>query len=221
MPKQIMKNPAAALQNMVIARDVLAARGVRLSLAFGTLLGALRERNFIAHDDDVDVLVLPGDEAAFLAAFPELEARGLEFLEKLEEPRVYSFARKGEQIDFFVARECRYGLLRRRGWDLDGRESIPYRHLRELDTLEFLGEKFHVPSDPYGVVRNLYGRTWDIPIAGRPARIDNLVRLRKVAAHPQKALFYLLRFTSMRLKWAGFARKARARSRSNGEGGLE
>jgi lipopolysaccharide cholinephosphotransferase len=208
MAKSVMKDHKAALENMVIARDVLAARDVRLVLAFGTLLGALREKAFIPYDDDVDVQIFEEAEQAFIGAFPDLEARGLLFLEKIENPRVYSFIRKGEQIDFFVAREKRYGLWCK-GWDLDGREIIPFRHLCSLERIHFLGEEFNVPSDPYGVIRNLYGRDWNIPIAGRSSRISNLVRLKKVIAEPRKAFYYLHRFVMMRLRWAGLARRAR------------
>jgi hypothetical protein len=82
-----------------------------------------------------------------------------------------------------------------------------------LERIDFLGEVFNVPADPRGVVRNLYGRSWTIPIAGRPARVSNILRLKKVIAHPEKGLFYLRRFISLRLKWAGFARRARRQSR--------
>ena len=208
MAKTVIKDRKAALENMVIARDVLAARNVQMVLAFGTLLGALREKGFIPRDDDVDVQIFETAEEAFVRAFPDLEARGLKFLEKIDSPRVYSFVRKGEQIDFFVARKKKYGIWRT-GWDLDGREVIPFRHLRSLERLDFLGEEFSVPSDPYGVVRNLYGRTWNVPIAGRPARVSNLIRLKKVIADPGKVFFYVHRFVTRRLKWASFARQAR------------
>ena len=213
MAKSVMKDPKAALENMAIARDVLADHDVQLVLAFGTLLGALREKNFIPHDDDVDVLIFNSREQAFINAFPDLEARGLKFLKKIDDPRAYCFLRKGEQIDFFVARERRYWLVGK-GWDLDGRETIPFRHLRTLERINFLGEEFNVPSDPYGVVRNLYGRSWNIPIAGRPARIRFSVRLRKIAASPRKTFFYLHRFISLRLRWASFVRRAPRRPRS-------
>jgi lipopolysaccharide cholinephosphotransferase len=214
MAKSAMKDPQAALENMVIARDVLAAHGIRMVLAFGTLLGALRERNFIPHDNDVDVQIFESSEKAFIGSFPELEKRGLKFLKKIDEPRAYCFVRKGEQIDFFVAQEKQYGLWGK-GWDLDGRETIPFRHLRTLERISFLGEEFNVPSDPYGVVRNLYGRSWNIPIAGRPARVSNIVRLKKVIDEPWKLFYYLRRFVTMRLKWAIFARRARRQSRAS------
>jgi phosphorylcholine metabolism protein LicD len=107
MAKSEIKDQKAALENMVIARDVLSAHDIQLFLAFGTLLGALREKNFIPHDDDVDVQIFESAEKAFISAIPGLEARGLTFLEKIDSPRVYSFVRKGEQIDFFVGREKR------------------------------------------------------------------------------------------------------------------
>jgi len=210
--KTPIRDRKAALENLVIARDVLAARGIPLVLAFGTLLGALREKDFIPHDDDVDVQIFESDEKTFVDLFADLERCGLTFLKKIDDPRAYCFCRGGEQIDFFVARQKR--LFGRARWDLDGRETIPFRHLSGLERIDFLGESFYVPRDPRGVVRNLYGRSWQVPIANRPARISMIFRMKKVAAEPRKVFFYLKRFVTMRLRWAGAARRARRDSRA-------
>ncbi|HOX31149.1 MAG TPA: LicD family protein [Spirochaetales bacterium] len=206
MQKPIIKDPRAALENMVIARDVLEAAGVAVFLNFGTLLGALREKGFIPHDDDVDMEIYERDEAAFLGCRAELEARGFSFVEKIEQMRLYTFRRNGEQIDFFVARERRTILGRR--WDLEGRSTVPARHLDSLEPLDFLGQRFMVPADPYGLVRNLYGSTWKVPIANRPSRIGWGFRLRKLLRHPGRLFFYAGRFLARRARWLGLALRA-------------
>ncbi len=208
-----------ALENMVIARDVLARRGIAMFLSYGTLLGALRERDFIPHDDDVDVHIFERDKEAFLAAFPELESRGLKLLKQAAATRRYAFVRGGEQIDFFLARETRKGG-RRRAWDLEGRVSIPARHLDQLESIDFLGENFSVPSDPYRVLRILYGRTWNVPIANRPSRVGFGVRFRNLVTHPEKAFFYLHRFITKHLQWRALAKRARRDLRDRNKRGI-
>jgi lipopolysaccharide cholinephosphotransferase len=205
--KTVIKDRAVALENMVIARDVLAKRGIPLFLNFGTLLGALREKDFIPHDDDVDVGIYDRDEAAFLACFDELEGKGLSFFEKIDEMRLYSFARGGEQLDFFIACEKRTIFGRR--WDLDGRATVPSRHLDSLDEIVFLGERFMAPHDAKGLMVNLFGKTWTVPLANRPSRIGWMVRARKALRNPGKILFYCGRFVTKRLAWARLARDHR------------
>jgi lipopolysaccharide cholinephosphotransferase len=199
---------ATALENMVIARDVLEQRGIPVFLTFGTLLGAVREHDFIPHDEDVDMHIFEKDEQAFRDAFPALEAHGLKLRKRVAETRRYTFARGGEDVDFFLAREVstRNGG---RAWDLEGRMTLPSRHLDTLESIEFLGQRFSVPSDPLGVVRILYGKTWNVPIAHRPSQVGFKARYRKLVAHPEKALFYLHRFITMRLRWGNLARRVR------------
>ncbi|MDA8424827.1 MAG: LicD family protein [Treponema sp.] len=199
-------NTATALENMVIARDVLAKRGVPLFLNFGTLLGAIREHDFIAHDHDVDTGIYRKDEDKLKDALPELIERGFILFEVWSDRRCYSLQRGGEQIDIFVAYER--STVFGRTWNLDGKVSIPVAHLDSLDELDFLGSTFYIPHDPVGLVAYLYGPTWNIPIDGKASRIDLRSRIRAAAKSPLKTLAYLPTFVAHRIAWAASARKA-------------
>jgi lipopolysaccharide cholinephosphotransferase len=190
---------------MVDMRDELGSRGVPVFLNFGTLLGALREKGFIAHDDDADMEIYERDEETFLSCLPVLEAKGLVMFGKVPEKRLYKFRRGGEQLDLFIAHEKR--SLFGRSWDLDNTVSAAARHLDSLEEIDFLGERFKVPADPYGLVRHLYGKTWNVPLANRPARVYWSFRFRKALDNPGKILFYARRFFTKRLGWARLARK--------------
>lgn len=200
----IKMNRALALENLVLARDCLASRGVPMFLHFGTVLGAVREKDFIAHDDDADAGIYGRDKEAFLASFPALAELGFENL-YCRNDRQYKFRRLGEELDFFVAVEGRKFF--RRVWDLEGKATIPARHLDTLDDIEFLGESFKVPHDPIGFVRNLYGRTWRVPIADSTSRHDWTVRLGKLFKKPTKLVYYALRYAKERIRWIRTAAK--------------
>jgi lipopolysaccharide cholinephosphotransferase len=209
MAKSAIKDKAALLEDMVAMRDLLAERGIPVFLNFGTLLGALRERDFIAFDDDADMEIYERDEESFLALLPELESRGLTMFGHNVDQNLYKFRGRGEQLDLFVARERRT-LLGRRVWDIEGRSSVPARHLDSLEEVDFLGCIFKIPADPYALIRNLYGRNWRIPIEHFPARLNWSERVGKLFREPGKLAFYIRRFVGKRLGWARAARKAEA-----------
>jgi phosphorylcholine metabolism protein LicD len=206
MPKNRIADPAVLLENMVLIRDVLGARGIPVFLNFGTLLGAIRERGFIAHDDDADLEIFESDEEGFLSCLGELEARGLPMFGYVEEMRLYKFKRGGEQVDIFIAK--RKSTLFGHRWNLEGRSTVPARHLDSLEEIDFLGHTFKIPADAQGLIRNLYGRNWMVPIENFPARLDWRTRLAKALRNPGKILFYARRFVTKRLAWMAFARKA-------------
>lgn len=212
------------LENMVLARDVLAHHGVVPFLHYGTLLGAMRERDFIPHDDDVDMGLFGRDKEAFLRAFPDLEAAGFtvgyirddgyaktsSVADESRNYRMYKLKRKGQEIDFFFAFERRYALIRR--WDIDGRVTVPARFLDSLAEEDFLGQRFSVPRDPTGFLRNLYGKTWNVPIRNTTSRIGWLTRLRKVTS-VGKLAFYARRYLGERLRKRKLLGESRGRGR--------
>lgn len=57
-PNELNREPEPVLDHLSDVLRVLECSGRRPVLAYGTLLGAVRESRFIAHDDDVDVLYL-------------------------------------------------------------------------------------------------------------------------------------------------------------------
>ena len=48
-------NKEISRRNLALFYDILAEAGVRVFLAYGTMLGAAREHDFIAHDEDIDL----------------------------------------------------------------------------------------------------------------------------------------------------------------------
>lgn len=158
-------NHAHAFANLVDARDALVSCGARPFLVDGTLLGCIRERDFIAHDLDVDLgcFIEDLDAPAMCAA---MAAAGFESWKSYGTPKrgfQLSFKRHAIKLDVFFyylgAGLCRYHAA----W-LDG-EPIRYTYPPfALDSAPFLGETFLVPEEPVRFLITKYGRDWRTPV---------------------------------------------------------
>jgi len=198
-------NREVSLENMILAQEILRKYGIEPFLHYGTALGAVREKDFIAHDNDVDFGLFGRDKETFLRAVPELEANGfsikyirddgyektIDLTNTERNFRMYKLLRKDQVLDFFMAfKKC---TLFGRRWDIDGRVTIPYRFLSSLDSIEFLGHEFATPHDVVGFLKNLYGKTWNVPIRNTTSRIGWVTRLKKLR-NPLKLPFYIKRY---------------------------
>jgi hypothetical protein len=56
---------AIAKENLLLLKDILDKNHLRFLLLFGTLLGAVREHDFIAHDEDIDLVMKKEDMPAW------------------------------------------------------------------------------------------------------------------------------------------------------------
>jgi hypothetical protein len=156
-------NAAHALANLVDARDALSTTGARPFIVDGTLLGAVREGGFIAHDTDVDLGCFIEDQSPEMIAAMEwagftfrkqygTASRGLE----------YSFRRHDIKLDLFFYYTDDRGRFHA-AWKK--RRPIRYRYpLFHLAPLEFMGETFMAPEDPETFLVAKYGPRWRTPV---------------------------------------------------------
>ncbi len=214
-----IRNPEQLLKNMVTIRDILARHGIPCWLHNGTCLGAIRERNFIAHDDDADLGIYAKDYEKLIGLIPELEAAGLVRVPEYDwGGRLVQFVNKdeagtGEQVDIFWEKPVQ-GLLGT-SWDLGGRVRVPGKYLNTLDKIVFLGEEFLIPHDAPGLMRCLYGKTWRVPLKNVRTKKSLAFELKKLLANPGKLFFYIRRFIAQRKRI-----RAEARGRAAGPSGL-
>jgi len=150
-----------------------------LFLHAGTLLGAIREKDFIAHDHDFDFGVFKSefdDEMRQklinkLTNEQKLEFKGYEakcfdnFIERTEfgiRPHVVKFwsANAHWNTDFWIF-EKRENDYYHKGWG--GYFYFLKETLDTLDEIEFLGLKVLVPHNPELFLEHLYGKDWRIP----------------------------------------------------------
>jgi hypothetical protein len=135
--------------------------------------------------------VFEADFDAILTSIPEFTAEGFSFLSQ-RQGRLLQFVRDGEQVDLFVARSVRFPFAHR--WAIDERVTVSACYLDTLGEIDFLGERFLIPSRPEALMRDLYGKTWRIPMKNIPSRTGWLWRFGKLANAPLKIGYYVKRF---------------------------
>jgi len=163
-------NEANAKKLLFDVADVLEEVGVEFILYGGTLLGAVREKKFIAIDKDIDFAML---QENLLPAADEIKKRLIEKKMKVHivdhrhaEPwnhGIYAIKIKGHGINSDLTafrkikgkRACPSHI--RTGWLVH-----EARFLEELSLIEFYGRKFKRPRDVNGFLTEKYG-DWRIP----------------------------------------------------------
>jgi len=65
-------------KNLLDLKKILDKNDIYFGLIYGTLLGAIREKNFIAHDEDTDIFMLEEDKTQVLNILNILVYNGFE-----------------------------------------------------------------------------------------------------------------------------------------------
>lgn len=151
-------------------KQLLDYNGIEFWLQTGTLLGAIRDKDFIKHDpNDIDISldikdrwkvkeILDNSDFRYkwqwdkeLAVYkgniihPHIDL----FFHTFDEKSAYCYSYKPNRIT------CK--------WNEEWRMEIPKTLIVPLKTIEFLGTEFNVPNDPEAYLENLYGKDWRIP----------------------------------------------------------
>ena len=144
------------------ATDLLQEIKVESYLAFGTLLGAVREKDFIKGDLDVDIYVR--DENMMFENLHYLESKGLKLVRGIVNT-LYSFRLNDKcYIDIYILQSIKRSI-----WSFYclrlSTFYIPKKYFREIEEIEFKGRLFKCVKEPVGLLRFWYGDTWNVPIS--------------------------------------------------------
>lgn len=154
--KQIDKS--IAFENLKIVLNILGQKHIKVSAAYGTLLGIIREGDFIDWDEDIDLCILAEDLELFKNSLWDLKKEGFELIRTDRCNHLFSIKRKGEYIDFYVMEKISPEIRS----DL-GIGFFLEKHLVNTSTYPFKGISVPVPKQYREYLRLTYGN-WETPV---------------------------------------------------------
>jgi hypothetical protein len=154
-----LMNKEVAHANLKDFVEVFNEVGIRYVLIFGTLLGAVRDGDFIYNDSDTDVLCFREDYQKIDTAIIKLSKRdfyiplnGLPMLD-------HYFIRNGEKIDINWILDNGHGEMLYADWIRWDKQHFQF----PLDTMDFRGMHVTVPRFKEQLLEVTYGSDWRIP----------------------------------------------------------
>lgn len=150
-------NKEISKRNLEIFYDFLVAEKIKVFLAYGTMLGAAREHDFIDHDEDIDLGMLKEYEQRLFSVLFKLREIGFEVC-RYDRRGVISFSKDGEYIDIYIFGELQKGIVE------CGQEVMPKCFLNDLAPFVFLGKEYLAPREYEKYLEFWYGESWRTPI---------------------------------------------------------
>lgn len=153
--KQIDK--IKATENLRLIKKIFDKYGILFQLAAGTLLGAIRESDFISHDEDIDLALIDEYRERVVDLLPTLHEYGFKLC-RYDRRDLYSIMRNGEYIDLYFFRPYQPGLYICSGW------IVKEAHLINSISYKFKGLDFLIPQNYNEYLICEYGEDWITPI---------------------------------------------------------
>lgn len=149
-----------AVHLVLTMKKILEAHNIQFMPMFGTLLGIIREHDFIPWDKDIDMGVWGQDREKFVDLIPEFEKEGIRFACCCE-PEIYTFEYGTANCDFYMILPAPKPYTR---WMYQIQiHYISKKFFKATEKVDFLGTQFDIPANPKRLLKYWYGRTWYIP----------------------------------------------------------
>lgn len=150
-------NKEIAHENLVLLKQILDSKNIQWGIAFGSLLGVVREHDFIDWDEDIDMYILEEEEILFKNILWDLRNAGFELI-RYERRGLYSICRNGEYMDFYVLSKINDELRQTKGGGY-----IFEKYLQDRIEVDFRGIKLMVPREYDEYLTFQYG-DWRTPV---------------------------------------------------------
>ena len=150
-------NKKISRENILILRDVLIKTKVRWGLLFGTLLGAVREGDFIEWDIDTDIFVFDEDKQDLLDSIPDLQNNGFRVIRFNDNKTILSIERNNDYIDFYFFKKSFSGRKCEKYF-------IPKKFFINFSEINFFDKNFPTFNHVKEYLVFQYGNTWNIKI---------------------------------------------------------
>lgn len=167
-----------ALENLKEVYSVISKTKLHWGPIFGTLLGIVRENNFIEWDEDIDLYIKEEEEELFKDTLWDLKALGFEII-RYERRGLYSIMKRGEYIDFYVLKKISPTLRHAGGW-----EFIFDKYITDTVIHDFKGIRFEIPREYDEFLTFHYG-DWRTPVKWANYQMNPFQKFKA------KAIFYI------------------------------
>ena len=150
-------NKEQAQENLFLFYEIAQKYDLHYLLGWGTLLGAIREHDFIGHDEDIDLL-LPSEETGKLLEML-WDLQQCDFYVSRYEHDFLSIMRGDEYIDIYIYAPYKEGVRL-----CHNTLFLPEHIIMETIEYTFLGKIFRIPKQYMQFLVAEYGEDWNVPI---------------------------------------------------------
>jgi hypothetical protein len=160
LPAKAVFDKVKAKEALFLIDDIFKAVDLRYFLIFGTLLGAIREKDFIVYDDDIDLGIYIEDTDKLINALTILTKDYGFVISKIstscESVTIYY---QNIIIDIGLFHRDKKVYIYNDFFE----NKIPIRFLDQLEKTNLFNREFLVPYDVENYLSFMYGKNWRVP----------------------------------------------------------